>query len=176
MGGRLTTGLGEGLLDRGFEVSGRELVGEFKNLPFQDKVNTVANDLQKHFWNEKSCVIANSFGAYLFLHAQAQIAPYIGKVILLSPILGSFSNEDTLHTFVPPHSDRIFELAKTNRFPTPKNCEIHVGDLDWQSRPKDVMNFCEILEIKAHIVPNAGHILPKEYVGTLLDELINSQD
>ena len=169
MGGRLHTGLGEGLLDRGFEVRGRELFGEFKSLPFQDKLGIVANDLQKNFWHEESCVIANSFGAYLLLNTQAQIEPYIGRVILLSPILGSFSNEETLNTFVPPHADRIFELAKAKLFPTPKNCEIHVGELDWQSPAKAVGLFGELLGLKVHIVPNAGHMLPKEYVGALLD-------
>jgi alpha-beta hydrolase superfamily lysophospholipase len=172
MGGRLHTGLGQGLLDRGFEVCGRELHGEFKSLAFQDKVNIIANDLQKHFWDEKSCVIANSFGAYLFLNAQAQIEPYIGKVILLSPILGSFSNEDTLTTFVPPHAGRLLELARTKQFPIPKNCEIHVGEMDWQSRPQDAMEFGDLLGIKACVVPNAGHMLPKSYVGGLLDRLI----
>jgi hypothetical protein len=33
-GGRLRTGLGEGLFSRGFDVSGRETVGEFRSLPF----------------------------------------------------------------------------------------------------------------------------------------------
>ena len=41
-GGRLGTGLGEGLLSRGFDVAGRETVGEFKDLPFNEQVALVA--------------------------------------------------------------------------------------------------------------------------------------
>ena len=89
-GGHLHKGLGEALLARGFEVVGREIQGEFKTIGFAAQVLTIANDLQTQHWDKDSLVIANSFGAYLFLHAQAEIAPYIGRVLLLSPIVGEF--------------------------------------------------------------------------------------
>lgn len=171
MGGRLETGLGKGLLDKGFQVEGRELFGEFKKLRFQDQIDIVAKDLSSRFWREDSCVIANSFGAYLFLNTQVQLKPFIGKVILLSPIIGDFSNEETMTTFVPPFAGRILELAKEGNFPIPKNCEIHVGELDWQSNPKSVLAFGGLLGIKVSVVPNAGHMLPVSYVEKLLDSL-----
>jgi alpha-beta hydrolase superfamily lysophospholipase len=87
MGGRLDTGLGQGLLSRGVGIAGRELVGEFRRLDFQQQIDLVADDLKADHWHEDAHVIANSFGAYLFLHAQAQLPPYVGKVILLSPSL-----------------------------------------------------------------------------------------
>ena len=87
-GGRLATGLGEGLSSRGFNVTGRETVGDFRSLAFQEQIDIVAEDLRTRFWQEDARVIANSFGAYLFLHAQAQMEPYVGKVLLLSPIVG----------------------------------------------------------------------------------------
>ena len=62
-------------MDRGFDVTGRETRGEFKDLSFTDQVETVKEDLLNHFWTEDSRVIANSFGAYLFLHAQASLDP-----------------------------------------------------------------------------------------------------
>lgn len=170
MGGQLHTGLGEGLLTRGFEIRGRELYGEFKKLDFQQQVDIVASDLRHHFWSEDSYVIANSFGAYLFLHAQAQLEAYIGKVILLSPIVGEFSNEETMTAYVPPRADKLLQLAKSNQFTTSKHCEIHVGELDWQSNPLNVSALAKLLGIKVHIVPKAGHMLPKEYVGSLLDK------
>ncbi len=169
MGGRLNTGLGEGLLSRGFEIRGRELFGHFKKLAFQQQIDLVANDLKNHFWSTGAYVIANSFGAYLFLHAQAQLEPYIGKVILLSPIIGEFSNEETMTAYIPPRADKLFQLANANKFPSPKQCEIHVGELDWQSNPQNVKKLSDLLSINIHIVPNAGHMLPKEYVGNLLD-------
>ena len=75
MGGRLDTGLGQALLAKRFDVTGRELVGEFRKLAFSKQVEAVATDLQGSFWSPDARVIANSFGAYLFLHAQAQLPP-----------------------------------------------------------------------------------------------------
>ncbi len=169
MGGRLDAGLGQGLLSRGFAVEGRELVGEFRRLDFQQQIDLVATDLLNNHWQEDARVVANSFGAYLFLHAQAQMAPFIGKVILLSPIVGEFSNEETRMNFIPPRAEKLFELAETGSFPIPKKCEVHVGSEDWQSNPANVSAFGSKLGIDVTIVPNAGHTLPKEYVGNLLD-------
>ena len=88
MGGRLNTGLGRGIHDRGYKVVGRETLGEFQKYGFQDKIDLVANDLEEHFWHEKSKVIVNSFGAYLFLHAQLQMKPYPGpRLENASPIV-----------------------------------------------------------------------------------------
>lgn len=82
-GGRLETGLGQELMRRGFDLTGRATVEEFKDLSFSEQVDTVSNDLMEHFWYPEARVVANSFGAYLFLHAQAQMESFIGKVLLL---------------------------------------------------------------------------------------------
>jgi hypothetical protein len=60
MGGTLHTGLGRAILDRGFDVTGRQLSGEFRNLSFQEQIDTVCNDLKDNFWNEDARVICNS--------------------------------------------------------------------------------------------------------------------
>ena len=173
MNGRLDTGLGQGLQSKGLEVTGRELVGEFRKLDFQQQVALIANDLRDNFWYADAHVIANSFGAYLFLHAQAQMDPYIGKVILLSPIIGEFGNEDSRINFIPPYADKLGKLAREGTYPIPKQCEIHVGSEDWQSNPTNVSAFGSMLGINVSVVPNAGHMLPKEYVGDLLDKWLN---
>ena len=169
-GGLISTGLGQALLDRGFDVTGRETVGEVKSLGFQAQVKAVASDLREYFWREDARVIANSFGAYLFLHAQALLGePYIGKVILLSPIVGEFANDDEVRpmNFIPPYAEKLLELASTGKFPVPVNCEIHVGSEDWQSCANSKV-FGEMVGIKVHMVEGAGHMLPHAYVSELL--------
>lgn len=47
---------------------------------------------------------------------------YGGRVLLLSPIVGQFSNEATGASFVPPFPDRLRELATEGRFPAPARC------------------------------------------------------
>lgn len=169
-GGLIGTGLGEGLLGRGFDVTGRETVGAFKELAFTDQVATIAQDLQSSFWNEDALVVANSYGAYLFLHSQLLMKPYVGKVLLLSPIVGQFSdNEGTGVGFIPPFSERLVEVVASGKYPVPKNCEIHVGELDWQSNPANVIRIFGPLGLSVTFVPQTGHMLGKSYVSGVLD-------
>jgi alpha-beta hydrolase superfamily lysophospholipase len=173
MGGRLDSGLGPALLSRRHGVAGRELVGEFRQLGFQEQIDTVVNDLQSSFWDVNSRVIANSFGAYLFLHAQVQLPPYPGKVLLLSPIVGEFANQETEMNFIPPRSEQLLAMASTGLYPAPLTCEIHVGSEDWQSNPRNVEMFGSLTGIGVTVVPQAGHMLPKEYVNNLLDRWLS---
>jgi alpha-beta hydrolase superfamily lysophospholipase len=168
-GGLISKGLGEGLASRGWAVKGRETVGDFRALSFQQKIDLIAQDLENLFWHDNAHVIAVSFGAYLFLHAQAQLAPYIGKVLLISPIVGEFSNEQIGMGFIPPRSKRLKELALSKQYPAPINCHIHVGSEDWQSNPHNVTEFAELVGIPVTMVPQAGHTLGKAYVSGLLD-------
>ena len=165
----LGTGLGLALLSRGFNLQGRELTGEFRKLDFGQQVDCVVADLQSIDWEAGGRLIANSFGAYLLLHALAQMPPFTGKVLLLSPIVGQFSNAVTQMGFVPPRADRLGEIARAGAFPVPKQCEIHVGADDWQSNPANVTEFGSLVDIVVNVVPNAGHSLPKEYVSGVLD-------
>jgi hypothetical protein len=168
-GGQLGTGLGKEILSRGFDIAGRETVGEFRSIPFSDQVAIIAEDLTSHFWTEDASVIANSFGAYLFLHAQNLLKPFPGKVLLLSPIVGEFSTEDSATNFIPPQAGRLLALASSGVFPAPRRCEIHVGEQDWQSNPNAVVELADCLGLKVTVVPNAGHMLEKSYVAGVLD-------
>ena len=172
-GGRLAAGLGTALIERNLLVSGRETVGEFAGLSFQEQIELVAQDIQAGFWHKEAKILANSFGAYLFLHAQTLMPAYIGKVLLLSPIVGEFSNNETGTHFVPPRSRKLKELAQAKKFPTPQSCEIHVGEQDWQSTPEHVSEFGRLLNISVTVAPRAGHMLPKEYVTTVLDQWLS---
>lgn len=168
-GGRLDTGLGEAILSRGYNVAGRQTIGDFKAIPFSEQIAIIAEDLTNNYWHEGARVIANSFGAYLFLNALTLLKPYIGEVLLLSPIVGEFSNEEIRMGFIPPQSGRLAQIAENGTFPIPLHCEIHVGELDWQSNPANVTNLAELLGLSATVVPGAGHMLDKRYVSAVLD-------
>lgn len=173
-GGQLATGLGQGLMDRGFDVTGRETRGDFRSLPFDEQVQVVMQDLQGHFWREQAQVVCNSFGAYLFLHAQAQMLSFVGRVLLLSPIVGEFTNEQTQTSFSPPRPSRLKDLARAGQFNVPTCCEIHVGEEDWQSIPANVQMFGQLTGIPVTVVPEGGHDLGKAYVGPLLDRWLRA--
>lgn len=167
--GQLATGLGQALLSRGFDVTGRETRGEFDQLSFDSQVDTVASDLQAHFWGPESRVVANSFGAYLFLHAQSRMPAYPGRVLLLSPIVGHFHNDESGLNFIPPFAERLRDLVAQGKLPSPLCAEAHVGEEDWQSVPANVMALGDALSLPVHVVKKNGHMLDIPYVSALLD-------
>jgi hypothetical protein len=169
MGGRLNAGLGEELLRRGFALSGRETLGAFNKLRFGEKVDAVKQDLVERFWKPEARVLANSFGGYLFLHAQLGLEPFPGHVLLLSPVIGSAAQSETGMRFYPPRADILGQVAEHRSFPKPREIQVHVGQEDWQAGPHSVVDFCNAVGIEFHLIPRRGHILGADYVGPLLD-------
>lgn len=175
MGGRLDAGLGEELLRRGFALRGRETVGAFKKLRFGEQVDAVKQDLVERFWTPEAGVIANSFGGYLFLHAQLGLKPLPGRVLLLSPVIGATAQGATGMRFYPPRADLLRQAAQAGGFPKPDNIEVHVGEEDWQAGPQALVKFCNDVGIEVHVVPGRGHMLGSDYVGPLLDAWLTAK-
>lgn len=174
--GQLSTGLGQGLLDRGYDVTGRETRNEFAEMRFFDQVNAVKNDLTAYFWRSTARVVVNSFGGYLFLHAQAEMEPFPGKVLLFSPVVGGFNDEEIGRFFSPPYQDKLLELAVAKKFPAPLQCEVHTGSEDWKSHPDAVTQFFGLIGVDAVIAQGRGHMLGADYVGATLDRWLASAD
>lgn len=168
-GGRLDAGLGRALLARDYDVVGRESAGAFQRLKFEDRIRLVADDLRTNFWRDDALIVANSIGAYLFLHALSQLPLYPGKALLLSPIVGAASAPNGGPHFVPPYTTRLWELAQAGNIEAPKCCEIHVGSEDWQSNPAAVIRLGGLLRVPVNIVSGGGHLLDKGYVSEILD-------
>ena len=173
-GGRLHSDLGKAIYDRGFDITGRETVGTFSELVFSEQVATVAQDLRAHFWDESARVIANSFGAYLFLHAQAGLPAFPGRVLLLSPIVGGFYDDSLGTGFVPPLAEKLFQLARSGNMPNPKSCEMHVGSQDWQCDPDKVSTLGALIGVSVMVVPDTGHSLGPRYVAQVLDRWLSN--
>ena len=176
MGGRLDRGLGEELIRRGYSLCGRETVGAFKKLSFKDQINAVKQDLIGQFWTPEARVIANSFGAYLFLHAQLELEPFPGRVLLLSPIVSGTSHSETGMRFYPPRADVLRQAANEGNFPTPENVVVHVGENDWQAGPEALKDFCDAAGIEVYLVPDRGHTLGADYVANVLDDWLHNKN
>ncbi len=168
-GGRVDEGLGLALQSRGLTVHGRHLFGEFQRLRFSDQIQVIAEDLKHGFWNKNALVVANSFGAYLFLHAQTLLDPFPGKVLLLSPIIGATAAPGNGPRFSPPFAERLLQLAQGGELTIPSQCEIHVGEQDWQCQPERVQIFGKLTGMPVTIVLKGGHLLSHAYVGEMLD-------
>lgn len=149
--------------------TGRETTGDFKRLWFPGQLKRMAQDLQTDFWREDARAVANSFGAYLLLHTQAQMESVPGRVLLLSPIVGEFEDTENARNFSPPRADVLGKLASAGKLPIPRECEVHVGADDWQSVPENVSRLGELLGIAVHVAPGNGHMLDKAHVRGVLD-------
>jgi hypothetical protein len=161
-------------MDRGFDVAGRETRGDFRSLPFDEQISTVGQDLKDHFWHADARVICNSFGAYLFLHAQTRMPSFPGRVLLLSPIVGEFTNAEARTSFSPPRPTKLKELAEIGQFTVPRLCEMHAGEDDWQSIPANVLALGRHTGMSVTVVHGGGHDLGKDYVGPLLDRWLGN--
>lgn len=170
--GRVATGLGEGILELGYELKGRETPWSFEGLAFGEQLDLITQDLRANFWTENAKVVAVSYGAYLLLNALAEQEPYPGSILLLSPVLGEVTGGKSMRYYSPPRPSRIIDLAKTGLFPPPKHIEIHVGDSDWQSPYKRVINFADAVGGDYSVVPDTEHDLGKSYVSPVLKKWI----
>ena len=173
-GGKITTGLGQGLLDRECSIVGRETRGAFLKLTFQQQLEAICKDLQDEFWHEEAKLVAVSYGCYLFLHAQLCMPAFPGRVLLLSPVLGRAFASSVGVGFIPPRSDQLGQAASRREFPTLNKAEIHVGSEDWQSNPDAASSFGENTSIPVTVVEGKGHMLGADYVSPILDRWLGS--
>jgi len=89
--------------------------------------------------------------------------------LLLSPIVGGFADDATGRYFSPPQPDHLKRESTERRFNIPRQCEIHVGEEDWQSHPPSVLTFAEPPGIQVTVWPGEGHNLAHETVNGILD-------
>jgi len=156
---------------RGYNLSGRETLGDFAKLPLPHQAQAIAKDLQAEFWDSAAQVIANSYGAYLLLFAQSLMPAFPGKVLLLSPVIGAATQSSVGNvSFAPPYADRLMALARLGELVVPQHCEIHVGANDWQCPAERLSEFGRLTGVPVIIVPDAGHMLNHGYVSALLDQ------
>lgn len=172
-GGSLNTGLGVALQQRGWSLVGRETAGAFQRLSFGEQIEAIAGDLLKDFWIDQARLVANSYGAYLFWHAQAKLPSFPGRVLLLSPVIGSARTPDGRMEFRPPRAERLMELAESGELQAPHQCEMHVGELDWQCPLDRLRPFCSALGVPPSEVPGGGHLLDRDYVSSVLDRWLS---
>lgn len=168
-GGKLTEGLGEALLHRGCDVSGREVSRDLFSLSFQEQVDLISNDIEQ-FWSTDSKIVAVSYGAYLLLHALMDKDSCPSNILLLSPILGGVNDPGVMKFYRPPRANKLLDTVRAGKYPKLKQLQIHVGEHDWQSIPDRGIEFSQAVGGRCIVISEKGHLLGKNYVGRLLDQ------
>ena len=165
-GSSLNGRLGMELQDRGYELHGRVLNGDFAKLTFPDQVDHVAADLRELDGHDIP-VVANSWGAYWALHAILQNQKSYSRTLLISPILGAVRGEGRM--FKPPLS-KVMERSIDERLFPDIDLTVLVGSEDWQSPSDRCEAVCEAVQGNLIVADGKGHDLGRETVVKVLDQ------
>jgi pimeloyl-ACP methyl ester carboxylesterase len=165
-GSSLDGRLGMELQNRGFQLHGRALEGDFAKLSFPEQVDYVAADLRELDGYDVP-VIANSWGAYWALHALLQNQKSYSRTLLISPILGAVRGEGRM--FKPPLSKVMDRSIDESLFPD-FDLTVLVGSEDWQSPSNRCEALCQTAGGNLIVADGKGHDLGREVVTDLLDK------
>ncbi|NEV60656.1 alpha/beta hydrolase [Thiorhodococcus minor] len=166
--------LGDIVLDLGMDVCGRELRPPFSTLRFSEQLAYIQKDLRTLLWAPEAKLIGHSYGGYLLLHALAELPPFPGRILLLSPVLGSaVVRGDRPFSSTPPRARRLLELSERQTFPAPRALELHTGADDDGCDPDLARTICaQISTATATVVPEQGHQLAPDYVAEVIRSFI----
>ena len=168
-GSSLNGRLGLELQDRGYELHGRVLDGDFAKMSFPEQVDHVASDLRE-LDGRGIPVVANSWGAYWVLHAHLQNQKSYSKMLLISPILGAVRGEGRM--FKPPLSKVMEQAIDQGLFPN-MDLTILVGAEDWQSPHDRSRTLCKTTRGRLVVADGKGHDLGREVVIEVLDKWLH---
>lgn len=162
--------LGLMIRERAAIVGGRALVGDFIQQPFSRQLALISEDLKHYFWDCQAILVGRSYGAYLLLHALADLEPFPGYVLLFSPVLGQALSPDLRSGSKPPRAQKLLQLAQKRMFPPCRYMEVHTGANDNGCDPELARTIVpQIKRAQLFIVPHAGHHLSVAYIREVLD-------
>ena len=175
-GNRLSD-LGDLVYRLGFDVYGRELAPPFSRLGFAEQIGLIQRDLTSTFWDAGACLIGHSYGAYLLLHALAELTPFPGRILLFAPVLGAATNSKRFYLSRPPRADKLMHLAENHEFPIPHSLEIHTGALDDGCVPALATQWSSLIPgARLFIVPDQDHQLAADYMHRVLAQFLQAAD
>jgi hypothetical protein len=167
---------GHSALERGDAfVQPRLLNRGFLRQPFGAQIALIGEDLKAAHWHVDGRIIARSYGAYLLLHALAELPAFPGHVLLLSPVIGEARSADGYEISRPPRADRLLALADDGRFPAPASLTIYAGAADLECSPTLLRRFAAAVpRCRAHLIEGAAHELPLQCHAKAMAELLRS--
>jgi len=170
-GGSIRSGLGEYLALKTDKLYGLDLSHEFLTREFTQQVAEVALALRKARVLS-SPVIANSYGAYLVLHALLSRKIEISNLVLISPILGSCYSGNRF--FKPPFSQHLNTLMSETASNLPRRTTIIWGAEDEsidQNGIKKLTSQCN--DIHLIEIDKQEHHIDKQILAETLDRILS---
>lgn len=167
--GNTLSDIGDIVTSLHYDVCGRELIPPFTSVKFSEQLEIIQKDLKAYFWSVDAKLIGHSYGGYLLLHALAELDPFPGNILLISPVLGPAMDKGRRYSSYPPRSKKIFTLAESNRFPIPRYMEIHTGSCDNGCSPDLAKKIGGLIPgVKVFIEQKQRHMLSESYVKRII--------
>lgn len=172
-GGDANKGLGAYLKTLDTNRIGLSMNSQFLKLDFQNQVDVVSK-LIGEFDSSNTRIIANSYGAYLCLHALIDAPSYLSHFLLLSPAIGAALNEQTLAYSRMPGCQKYNFAVAEERLTKPASLAIYIGDKDDGYDPQLFSDLCSALDVGPHyVVEGQGHSLGNIFVQKLVSQFLN---
>jgi hypothetical protein len=170
---------GQLMARRGYAIQGRALTARFGRLPFAEQLAVIRSDAHPAFWSPNGRLVGRSYGAYLLLHALAEMGPFPGKILVCSPVLGAAvaTHGRVVFGSRPPRGDKLLELAERQQFPVPHALAIYTGADDHGCDPQLAARFAALMpHTQLTLIAGAGHHLRHDDWQAALDHFLVSAD
>jgi hypothetical protein len=143
----------------------------FLQQSFEDQVNFTRKfcDIGEGF------IIANSYGAYLFLQTLIDRPPLPAKVLLLSPVLGRAMDTERMLFSRPPREKTLRAAIEARRLGMPEQMQIVTGREDEVCDWKLAEKYAAGLNISSSILDGRGHMLDPVIVSRAVDNFLASR-
>ena len=142
--------------------------GELHRLPIDEQINTVAE-----FCKPANHLIANSYGAYLWLLSRINAAPSDTRVLLLSPVMGRAVDPQQMLSSRPPRLRGFDSAIAEGRLILPKQVRVVTGRDDDVCSYRTAIVQCAKLGIKdLSIIEDEGHNMSHSLVAKTVAEFL----
>ena len=168
--GDANQGLGAYLKELNPNRIGLSVNNTFLNLDFVDQVAVVRN-LIAEFDAPSTSVIANSYGAYLVLHALISAPACQCKVLLLSPALGGLMDKKAMVYARQPSTNKFEQALNAGLITKPGRLEFHIGEHDGGYDPVRIAGLlgADVL----NVIPGQGHMVDKATVAHIVRNFLD---
>ena len=119
-------------------------------------------------------IIANSYGAYLFLHSLIGRAPLQSSALLLSPVLGRVNSEKRMLISRPPGEKRFKRAVSDGSFGLPAVTRIVTGEEDEICDSQLAAHISSQLNIELEVLIGEGHMISAAKVALAVDAFLQT--
>ena len=124
---------------------------------------------------EGAYIIANSYGAYLFLQSLIDQPPIESKVMLLSPVFGRVNSEKRMLISRPPGEKTLKSAIMEARLGLPEHLEILTGSDDETCDASLAEETAHMLGVEVCVLQNEGHMITPSKVISAVEAFLPPQ-